>query len=90
MNIHLLIELVKDRFPMQCRVLTRTVATKPWFCARSLLREVAAFLKDDPALQMNFLMDLTAVDYSTFGKQPYAGFLCFLGCRGEAFIPDSG
>ena len=33
------------------------------------LLEAARFLKEDPSLRMNFLMDLTAVDYLTFGKQ---------------------
>jgi len=36
------------------------------------LIEVVKFLKEDPAFQMNFLIDLTAVDYLTFGKQPPA------------------
>lgn len=39
---------------------------------REHLVEVARFLKEDPAFRMNFLMDLTAVDYSAFGKQPAA------------------
>lgn len=30
---------------------------------RKDIREVAKFLKDDPAMDFNFLMDLTAVDY---------------------------
>ena len=34
------------------------------------LLEVARVLKGDPSFSMNFLMDLTAVDYLTFGKQP--------------------
>ena len=39
---------------------------------RENLQEVAAFVKKDSAYQMNFLMDLTAVDYLTFGKKPAA------------------
>ena len=39
---------------------------------RERLLEVAAFLKEDPAFQMNFLMDLAGVDYLTFGKRPAA------------------
>ena len=35
---------------------------------REHLLEVARFLKEDPAFEMNFLMDVTAVDYSTYGK----------------------
>ena len=36
------------------------------------LLAVARALKEDPLFQMNFLMDLTAVDYSAFGKRPPA------------------
>ncbi len=39
---------------------------------RERLLEVARFLKEDPLFKMNFLVDLTAVDYLTFGKQPPA------------------
>lgn len=39
---------------------------------RDCWREVARFLKEDPDLRMDFLMDLTAVDYLTFGKRPPA------------------
>jgi NADH-quinone oxidoreductase subunit C len=46
---------------------------------REFLLEVASFLKEDPALKMSFLVDLTAVDYSTFGKRP-----------APAFFPSSG
>ena len=33
------------------------------------LLEAARLLKEDPEFQMNFLMDLTAVDYSAFGNK---------------------
>jgi len=59
---------------------------------REHLVEVARFLKEDPALQMNFLMDLTAVDYLTFGKQPpAAGAFPNYGVpvRPPSVIPDS-
>ena len=39
---------------------------------RENLLDVAHALKENPACQMNFLMDLTAVDYLTFGEQPPA------------------
>jgi NADH dehydrogenase I D subunit len=38
--------------------------------ARDAWRDVARFLRDDPALRYNFLMDLTAVDYLTLGRTP--------------------
>lgn len=44
-----------------------TVTVRPEF-----LLQVARILKDDPVFQMNFLMDLSAVDYLTFGKEPQA------------------
>lgn len=39
---------------------------------REGLLEIARFLKEDASFQMNFLMDLSAVDYLAFGKQPQA------------------
>lgn len=36
------------------------------------LLQVARILKEEAAFQMNFLMDLTAVDYLAFGKEPQA------------------
>jgi NADH-quinone oxidoreductase subunit C len=51
------------------------------------LVEVAALLRDEPSLQMGFLMDLTAVDYSTFddGAAP-----AFFASSGVAVKPVSG
>ena len=51
---------------------------------------MAKFLKEDPNLQMNFLMDLTAVDYSAFGKRPVPAFFASSGVkvRPAAQIPD--
>jgi NADH-quinone oxidoreductase subunit C/D len=37
---------------------------------REAWREVARFLRDEPALRYTFLMDLTAVDYLTLGRTP--------------------
>ena len=56
----------------------------------SLLLDVARFLRDDPALDMSFLMDLTAVDYSAFGKRPAPAFFSSSGValRPSAQIPD--
>ncbi|MEO1996345.1 MAG: NADH-quinone oxidoreductase subunit C [Planctomycetaceae bacterium] len=51
------------------------------------LVEVATLLRDEPSLQMGFLMDLTAVDYSTFddGAAP-----AFFASSGVAVKPISG
>ena len=58
---------------------------------RESLLEVAWFLKEDPALRMNFLMDLTAVDYSTFGKSPTRAFFASSGVAVSpaSQIPDA-
>ena len=57
---------------------------------RESLLAVARFLKQDPALAMNFLMDLTAVDYSTFGQGPRPAFFASSGVavRPAPDIPD--
>ncbi|MBM3811246.1 MAG: NADH-quinone oxidoreductase subunit C [Acidimicrobiia bacterium] len=54
------------------------------------LLEVARTLKQDPAFRMNFLMDLTAVDYSAFGKKPDRAFFASSGVpvRPPPQIPD--
>jgi NADH-quinone oxidoreductase subunit C len=41
---------------------------------REALLDVARFLRDDPSLRMNFLTDLTAVDWSAFGQRPTPAF----------------
>jgi NADH-quinone oxidoreductase subunit C len=58
---------------------------------RESLVEVARFLKEDPALRMDFLMDVSAVDYSAFGKSPTRGFFASSGVAvGPApQIPDA-
>jgi NADH-quinone oxidoreductase subunit C len=58
---------------------------------REFLLDVARFLQEDPGLQMNFLMDLTAVDYSTFGKRPAPAFFASSGVsvRPSTHIPDA-
>ena len=43
------------------------------------LLEMARFLKEDPAFSMNFLVDVTAVDYSAFGKGPAPAFFASSG-----------
>jgi len=79
MNTDALIQAVKDLFPkavIGCHSYRgdATVLLRP----ESLL-EVARRLKADPAFQMSFLMDLTAVDFSAFGAE-----------RSPAFFNSSG
>ena len=85
-----LIESVTNRFPAAVSAShayrgEQTVVLLPEF-----LLEIARFLKEDPALQMNLLVDVTAVDYSTFGKSPAPAFFASSGVtvRPSAQIPD--
>src|SRR5207245_9295692 len=58
-----------------------TVILRPEF-----LLEVARLLKEDPGMRMSYLMDLTAVDYSAFGKRPTPAFFA---SSGVAVSPSS-
>ena len=90
MNAASLIQAVRDRFPDAVTASHAYRGDATVFVGREFLLEVARTLKEDPAFQMNFLMDLTAVDFSTFGTKPIAGLLCLLRSRGEALAGDSG
>ncbi len=81
-----LIKLVTDRYPNAVSAWHTYRGDKTVVLRREFLLEVARFLKEDPALQMNFLMDLTAVDYSTFGKSPAPAFFA---SSGVALSPSS-
>ncbi len=90
MNTASLIESVKSQFPDAVRGShiyrgDATLVLRP-----ESLVEVARFLKEDPALQMNFLVDVTAVDYLTFGKRPTPAFFASSGVAVEpsSQIPD--
>jgi len=54
------------------------------------LVQVAAFLRDDERYQMNLLVDVTAVDYLTFGKGEAPAFFASSGVsvRPTQEIPD--
>ena len=86
-----LIEAVQEHFPEAVSAShsyrgDATVVLRP-----DSLFEAARFLKEDPALQMNFLMDLTAVDYSAFGKRPTPAFFSSSGVavKPTSQIPDA-
>ena len=85
-----LIESVKDHFPDAVSASHTYRGDATVILRRESLVEVARFLKEDPALQMNFLMDLTAVDYSTFGKGPTPAFFASSGVAASpsSQIPD--
>jgi NADH-quinone oxidoreductase subunit C len=85
-----LIDVVTDRFPDAVSAShafrgDETVVLRPEF-----LLEIARFLKEDTALQMNLLVDLTAVDYSAFGKSPAPAFFASSGIavKPSSLIPD--
>ena len=79
MSTSSLIELVTNRFPEAVSASHAYRGDQTVVLRREFLLQVARFLKEDRALQMNFLMDLTAVDYSAFGKR-----------RAPAFFASSG
>jgi len=79
MNGASLIQAVKDRFPAAVQASHSYRGDATVLLSREFLIEVARTLKDDPAFQMNFLMDLTAVDFSAFGTK-----------RSPAFFTSSG
>ena len=79
MSTSSLIQSVSDRFPDAVAAFHTYRGDETVVLRRESLLEVARFLKEDPALQMNFLMDLTAVDYSAFGKSPAPAFFASSG-----------
>src|SRR2546426_9287314 len=89
MNTTSLIEAVSKHFPQAVSAShtfrgDATVILRPEF-----LLEAARFLKEDPEMRMNYLMDLTAVDYSAFGKRPTPAFFASSGVavRPSSAIP---
>ena len=86
-NASSLIKLVHNRLPDAVLASHSYRGDETVVLRREFLLEVARFLKEDPALQMNFLMDLTAVDYSTFGESAAPAFFA---SSGVAVSPSSG
>ena len=70
-----LIESVRERFPDAVSASHTHRGDATVVLCRTFLLDVARFLKEDPALQMNFLVDVTAVDYSAFGEPTYDDLL---------------
>ena len=90
MNNSSLIKSVTDQFPDAALTSHTFRGDATVVLLRESLLEVARFLKEDPAWQMNFLMDLTVVDYSTFGKGPARAFFSSSGVavKPTPQIPD--
>ncbi len=86
MNSVSLIDLVTEHFP------DAVTSSHTWRGDQTLvlrpegLLAVAGFVKDAPELSMGFLMDLTAVDYSTFDN---AAAPAFFASSGVAVKPVS-
>ena len=85
-----LIEAVRGRFPQAVTASHEYRGDATVFIGRDFLLEVARTLKDDPAFQMNFLMDLTAVDFSTYGTKRPPAFFAHSGVpvKPKPEIPD--
>ena len=90
MNASQLIESVRERFPDAVLSSHTFRGDATVDLEREPLLEVARFVKEDPAFEMNFLMDLTAVDYSAFGKQATPAFFASSGVavKPSPQIPD--
>jgi NADH-quinone oxidoreductase subunit C len=90
MNTAELIQAVKDRFPEATRTSHSYRGDATVVLQKDALLDVARTLKEDPAFQMNFLMDLTAVDFSAFGTKPAPAFFASSGVavRPSPEIPD--
>ena len=90
MNTASLIQSVKNRCPDAVATSHTYRGDATLVLHPKFLLDVAHFLKEEPALQMNGLMDLTAVDYDAFGKQPTPAFFASSGVavRPSSQIPD--
>lgn len=85
-----LIEAVHERFPEAVTGSHAYRGDATVILSRDGLLDVARTLKEDPAFQMQVLMDLTAVDFSAFGRKPAPGFFASSGVavRPSPEIPD--
>ena len=85
-----LIEVVKERFPGAVSGSHAYRGDATVVLRSESLLEVARFLKEDPVLRMNLLVDLSAVDYSAFGEGPTPAFFASSGVtvRPTPLIPD--
>ncbi len=90
MNPSALIETIQGKLPGAVRDSHNYRGDATVVLRKESLLDVARFLKEEPSLQMNFLTDLTAVDYSTFGKRPTPAFFSSSGVavKPTAQIPD--
>jgi NADH-quinone oxidoreductase subunit C len=85
-----LTQLIADRFPEAALSSHAYRGDQTVVLRREFLLPAARFVKEDPASRMNFLMDLTAVDYLAYGKGPRPAFFTSSGVsvRPASQIPD--
>jgi NADH-quinone oxidoreductase subunit C len=79
MNGISLVQAVSHRFPAAVKTSHSYRGDATVVLAREFLLEVARTLREDTAFQMNFLMDLTAVDFSAFGTKQSPAFFASSG-----------
>jgi NADH-quinone oxidoreductase subunit C len=86
-----MIQAVSERFPAAVKTSHMYRGDATVVLRRESLLGVARVLKEDPAFEMNFLMDLTAVDYSCFGKKSSPAFFSSSGVMvsPSPVIPDA-
>ena len=63
-----LTDTIKERFPQHVIGAHQFRGQETVLVQRGGLLEITRFLKDDPAMAFDVLMDLTCVDYLTFGR----------------------
>ena len=63
-----LIQFIQEPFPQHVIGAHHFRGQETVLLQREGLREAAQFLRDDPAMAFDFLMDLTCVDYLKFGR----------------------
>ena len=64
----MLIQSIQERFPQHVIGAHHFRGQDTVLVQRGGLLEVARFLRDEPPMSFDFLMDLTCVDYLTFGR----------------------
>jgi NADH-quinone oxidoreductase subunit C len=74
MNASGLIDTVRTRFPGAVIGSHHFRGDATVLVSRESLIDVARALKNDAVFQMNFLIDLTAVDFAAFGTSPSPAF----------------
>jgi NADH-quinone oxidoreductase subunit C len=85
-----LVQTLQDRLPDAVQASHSYRGDVTVLIARDRLLPVARLLRDDPAFQMNLLVDLTAVDFSVFAEQRSPAFFVSSGVRvaPSTEIPD--